>query len=121
MDVWFGKDRSHVSWEHSSVYWRGEEACKQAEQNDIFCPCVDCENKIVWPDPKVIQSHLIKIGFKRNCTLRTKHGEIDDTLHEVDTEVGDNNSDGVFDRDNLDAADDDDDFDYQKLMRHVEP
>jgi hypothetical protein len=53
--------------------------------------------------------------------LQTKHGEIDDTLHEVDTEVGDNNSDGVFDRDNPDAADDDDDFDYQKLMRHVEP
>jgi hypothetical protein len=26
----------------------------------------------------------------------TKHGEIDDTLHEVDTGVGDNNSDDVF-------------------------
>jgi hypothetical protein len=66
-------------------------------KNDIFCPCVDCENKIAWPDPKVVQSHLIKRGFKRNYTLWTKHGEIDNTLHEVDIEVGDNNSDGVFD------------------------
>ncbi len=43
--------------------------------------------------------------------MRTKHGEIDDTLHEVDTWVRDNNSDGVFDRDDHDAAADND-FDY---------
>jgi hypothetical protein len=53
--------------------------------------------------------------------LWTKHGEIDDTLHEMDTGVGDNNSDGVFDGDDPDAAADDDDFDYQELLRHVEP
>jgi hypothetical protein len=23
-------------------------------KNDIFCPCVDCENKIGWSDSKVI-------------------------------------------------------------------
>jgi hypothetical protein len=63
---------------------------------------------------------LIKRGFKRNYTLWTKHGEIDDTLYEVDTEVGDNNSDGVFDGDDPDAAADDD-FDNQELLRHVEP
>jgi hypothetical protein len=34
----------------------------------------------------------------------------------VDIEVGDNNSDG----DDHDAADDDD-FDYQELLHHVEP
>jgi hypothetical protein len=39
----------------------------------------------------------------------------------VDTEVGDNNSDGVFDGDDPDAATDDDDFDYQELLHHVEP
>jgi hypothetical protein len=38
----------------------------------------------------------------------------------VDTEVGDNNSDGVFDGDDPDAAADDD-FDNQELLRHVEP
>jgi hypothetical protein len=89
-------------------------------KNDIFCPCVDCENKIAWPDYKVVQSHLIKRGFKRNYTVWTKHGEIDDTLHEVDKEVGDNNSDGVLDGHDQDATADDD-FDYQDLLCHVEP
>jgi hypothetical protein len=30
-----------------------EEAKRHANRqnkNDIFCPCVDCENKITWPD-----------------------------------------------------------------------
>jgi hypothetical protein len=64
---------------------------------------------------------MIKKGFKRNYTLWTKYGEIDFTLHEMDTGVGDNNSDGVFDGDDPDAAADDDDFDYQELLRHVKP
>jgi hypothetical protein len=58
---------------------------KKQNKNDIFCPYVDHENKIVWSDSKVVQSHLIKRSFKRNYTVWTKHGEIDDTLHEVDT------------------------------------
>jgi hypothetical protein len=77
-------------------------------KNDIFCPCVDCENKIAWSDSQVVQSHLIKRGFKRNYTVRTKQGEIDDTLHELDTGVGDSNSNGVFDGDDPHAVDDDD-------------
>jgi hypothetical protein len=36
----------------------------------------------------------------------------------VDTGVGDNNSDSVFDGDDYDATDDDD-FDYQELLYHV--
>jgi hypothetical protein len=38
----------------------------------------------------------------------------------VDTGVEDNNSDGVFDRDDPHATDDDD-FDYQELLRHIKP
>jgi hypothetical protein len=37
-----------------------------------------------------------------------KHGEIDDTLNEVDIGVGNNNFDGLFDGDDHDAAADDD-------------
>jgi hypothetical protein len=62
---------------------------------------------------------VIKRGFKRNYTLWTKHGEINDTLHKMDTGVGDNNSDDVFDGDDPDGVDDDDDFDYQELLHHV--
>jgi hypothetical protein len=38
----------------------------------------------------------------------------------VDTGVGDNDFDGVFDGDDHDTAADDD-FDYQESLRHVEP
>jgi hypothetical protein len=100
-----------------------EEAKRHANsenKNNIFCLCVDYENKIVWTDSKVVQSHLIKGGFKRNYTIWTKHGEIDDTLHEVDIGVEDNNSNGVFDENEHDVAADDD-FDYQELLHHIEP
>jgi hypothetical protein len=89
-------------------------------KNDIFYSYVDCANKIAWSNSKVLQSHLIKRGFKRNYIVWIKHGEIDDTLHEVDTGVGDNNSDGVLDADDHDAATDDG-FDFQELLCHVEP
>jgi hypothetical protein len=39
----------------------------------------------------------------------------------VDTEVGNNNSDSEFDRDDPDATAAGDDFDYQELLCHVEP
>jgi hypothetical protein len=45
------------------------EEVNRQNKNGIFCPCVDCENKIAWPDYNVIQSHLIKIGFKRNYKI----------------------------------------------------
>jgi hypothetical protein len=108
-----------------------EEGMRHANRQkkiDIFCPCVDCENKIVWSDSKVVKSHLIKRGFKKSYTTWTSHGEIDDALFEVDTwGVGDDNShnqdDGVFDGDNHGIDDDDDDFDfeYDELLHHVKP
>jgi hypothetical protein len=33
------------------------------KKSGIFCPCVDCENKIAWFDSKVVKSHLIKRDF----------------------------------------------------------
>jgi hypothetical protein len=93
-----------------------EEAMRHAnrqKKTDIFCPCVDCENKIAWSNSKVVKSHLIKRGFNKSYTIWTSHGEIDDTLLKVDTGgVGDDNShdqdDGVFDGDNHGIDDDDD-------------
>jgi hypothetical protein len=41
-----------------------EEALMHAnrqKKTDIFCPCVDCENKIAWSDSKVVKSHLIRM------------------------------------------------------------
>jgi hypothetical protein len=105
-----------------------EEAMRHAnrqKKSDIFCPYVDCENKITWSNSKVVKSHLIKRGFKKSYTIWTAHGKIDDALLEVDTRgVGDDNfhdqHGGVFDGYDRDI-DDDDDFDYEQLLHHVEP
>jgi hypothetical protein len=106
-----------------------EEAMRHAnkeKKSDIFCPCVDCDNKIAWSDSKVVKSHLIKRGFKKSYTIWTAHGEIYNALLEVDRgEDGDDNSHyqdgGVFDGANHGIDDDDDDFDYEELLSHVEP
>jgi hypothetical protein len=99
-----------------------EEAMMHAnreKKSNIFYPCVDCDNKIVWSDSKVVKSHLIKRGFKKSYTIWIAHGEIDNALLEVDRgEVRDDNSHyhdgGVFDGADhgIDDDDDDDDFDY---------
>jgi hypothetical protein len=67
-----------------------EEAMRHAnreKKSDIFCPCVYCDNNIVWLDSKVIKSQLIKRGFKKRYTIWTSHGEIDSALLEVDKGV----------------------------------
>jgi hypothetical protein len=64
-----------------------EEAMMHAnreKKSDIFCPCVDCDNKITWSDSKVVKSHLIKRSFKKSYTMWTTHGEMDNVLLEVD-------------------------------------
>jgi hypothetical protein len=94
--------------------------------SDIFCLCVDCDNKIAWSDSKVVKSHLIKRGFKKGYTIWRAHGEIDNALLEVDRgEVRDDNSHyqdgGVFDGVDHGIDDDDDDFGYEELLHHIEP
>jgi hypothetical protein len=73
-----------------------EEAMRHAnreKKSNIYCPCVDCDNKIAWSDSKVVKSHLIKRGFKKSYTIWASYGEIDNALLEVDRgEVRDDNS-----------------------------
>jgi hypothetical protein len=95
-------------------------------KSDIFCPCVDCDNKIAWSNSKVVKSHLIKRGFKKSYIIWTQDGEIDNALLEVDRgEVRDDNSHyqdgGGFDGADHGIDDDDDDFHYEELLHHVEP
>jgi hypothetical protein len=35
------------------------------KKSDIFCPCVDCDNKITWSDSKVVKSYLIREVSKK--------------------------------------------------------
>jgi hypothetical protein len=73
-----------------------EEAMRHAnreKKSNIFCPCVDCDNKIPWLDSKAVKSHLIKRGFKKSYTIWIAHGEIDNALLDVDRgDVRDDNS-----------------------------
>jgi hypothetical protein len=61
-------DHMYLENVHQFIEETKRHANKQ-NKNDIFCPCVDCENKIAWPESKVVQSHLIKRDFKRSYTV----------------------------------------------------
>jgi hypothetical protein len=44
---------------------------------------IDCDNKIVWSDSKVVKSHLIKRGFKKSYTIWIAHDVIDNALYDI--------------------------------------
>ena len=67
-------------------------------KDDIFCPCIDYDNKLAWVDTTVITRHLIKWGFKKNYTIWTEHGELS-TCHVLDTEADHGHGEGHVDHD----------------------
>jgi hypothetical protein len=42
---------------------------------DIYCPCVDCQNRIVCRDRNTIISHLVRRGFMANYKIWYHYGE----------------------------------------------
>jgi hypothetical protein len=89
------------------------------KSKEILCPCIDCDNKIAWRDTGVIQSHLLKRGFKNNYTIWSEHGELDPC------EVPDNDErvvgkvEGKVDY--VDANQDFEEFDCEEMLCHMEP
>jgi hypothetical protein len=45
------------------------------QTKDIYCPCFDCQNRIVCRDPNMIRSHLVRRGFMKNYEIWDHHGE----------------------------------------------
>ena len=45
------------------------------QTKDIYCPCVDCRNRIVCRDPNTIRSHLVRRDFLENYEIWDHHGE----------------------------------------------
>ena len=83
----------------------------------------DCDNKIAWRDTGVIQSHLLKRGFKNNYTIWSEHGELDPCEvpgnDERVVEILDLKVYGKVD--NVDANQDFEEFDCEEMLRHMEP
>jgi hypothetical protein len=78
-------------------------------------------NNLIFSEIRFVENHPIRILEDGPLISEVVLSQIDDTLHEVDTGVGDNNFDDVFDGDEHDTAADDDDLDYQELLCHVKP
>lgn len=93
------------------------------KSKEILCPCIDCDNKIAWRDTGVIQSHLLKRGFKNNYTIWSEHGELDP----CEVPGNDERVVGILDLkvdgkvDNVDANQDFEEFDCEEMLRHMEP
>ena len=41
----------------------------------IYCPCLDCNNQILWDNPNTVRSHLIRRGFIANYKIWVFYGE----------------------------------------------
>jgi hypothetical protein len=92
------------------------------KSKEILCPCIDCDNKVAWRDTGVIQSHLLKRGFKNNYTIWTEHGELDP----CEVPGNDERVVGILDKvdgkvDYVDANQDFEEFDCEEMLRHMEP
>jgi hypothetical protein len=92
------------------------------KSKEILCSCINCDNKIAWRDTGVIQSHLIKRGFKNNDTIWSEHGELDP----CEVPGNDERAVGIEDKvdgkvDSVDANQDFKEFDCEEMLRHMEP
>ncbi|KAL6630954.1 hypothetical protein ACP70R_028294 [Stipagrostis hirtigluma subsp. patula] len=102
-----------------------------AGREEIFCPCVNCKNEVMWPNPNEIRGHLIKRGFIKDYTVWSFHGESSGTTsadpggHQEasTTHMVEDGPHGTFgdNGDGVDADDDDDGFDLEAMLRHAEP
>jgi hypothetical protein len=67
-------DQSYIS----QVQWFIDVATEHAwrtKTKNIYCPCMDCKNVVVFDDTNQIISHLVCRGFVKDYTVCTKHGE----------------------------------------------
>jgi hypothetical protein len=92
------------------------------KSKEILCPCNDFDNKIAWRDTGVIQSHLLKRGFKNNYTIWSEHGELDP----CEVSGNDERAVGILDKvdgkvDYVDANQDFEEFHCEEMLRHMEP
>uniref|UniRef100_K3XSV5 Transposase-associated domain-containing protein n=1 Tax=Setaria italica TaxID=4555 RepID=K3XSV5_SETIT len=140
-------------WRHSPTFMsevaKFEEPAKKhariCKTKQIYCPCFDCSNKIVWEDTNVIKRHLIKQGFVDGYTIWSHHGEAGGTSNNTNINTGcdevggdDANDDGdhvMMDDDynrgdqNGDQTDvrgepqvdEERDVDMEDMLRHIEP
>jgi hypothetical protein len=44
-------------------------------KKEIWCPCKNCENNVLWTMTETIHGHLLEKGFIDNHSIWTKHGE----------------------------------------------
>lgn len=67
----------------SKEYIDGVSAFKRAAEQDMltkgmkfmYCPCIDCDNLLMFDNSAQIESHLIRRGFKRGYLCWTSHDE----------------------------------------------
>ena len=71
----------------SSFVDRAAQHARSEGRTEIYCPCRDCKNQILWRDAVVIQSHLVRRGFVEGYTRWTKHGESPDEPEHIEADV----------------------------------
>jgi hypothetical protein len=53
---------------------------------EIWCPCRNCENNVLWTTTETICEHLLEKGSLDNYSIWTKHGETEENAQGNGTE-----------------------------------
>jgi hypothetical protein len=54
-------------------------------KKEIWCPCKNCENNVMWTTSKMICEHLLQNSFIDNYSIWAKHGEMGENVQGNDT------------------------------------
>jgi hypothetical protein len=100
------------------------------KEEEIYCPCKVCNNNVMYlyKDHEIIHKHLVRIGFKDNYFIWSKHSETQPMTESIIDEIEEENmnADHVYSHqddggDQDDVGENDEGLDVEELMCNVAP
>ena len=64
-----------------------EDDMQKKNREQMYCPCIDCDNLKTWAHSPIIKSHLIRRGFTEGYMCWPKHGETTDPHKTTDDKI----------------------------------
>ena len=83
---WMYGDRRSATYREGVHSFREVAEANKRRNGCMICPCVQCRNEKDHKSSRVIQSHLLHVGFMPDYNVWTKHGETGVMMEDGDEE-----------------------------------